>query len=71
MQTLTIDVSSPQTLKLLEHLEAMNLIRVVSRQTKPTGQKLSEKLYGSISDSEAEQMREELRQIRSEWNREI
>jgi hypothetical protein len=71
MQTLTIDVSSPQTLKLLEHLEAMNLIRVVSRQTKPTGQKLSEKLYGSISDSEAEQMREELRQIRSEWNRAI
>ena len=71
METLTIDVSSPQALKLLEDLEALNLIRVVSRQAKPVSKKLSEKLYGSISDSQAEQMREELRQIRSEWNRAI
>ena len=71
METLTIDVNSPQALKLLEDLEALNLIRVVSRHTKTSGQKLSEKLYGSISDVQSEQMKEELRQIRNEWNRAI
>lgn len=71
METMTIDVSNPQALKLLEDLEALNLIKVVSRQAKPAGQKLSEKLYASISDSQAELMREELRQMRNEWNRAI
>lgn len=71
METLTIDVNSPQALKLLEDLEALNLIRVVSRHTKISGQKLSEKLYGSISDVQSEQMKEELRQMRNEWNRAI
>lgn len=71
METLTIDVSNPHALKLLEDLEALNLIKVVSRHTKQSDQKVSEKLYGSISDSQAEQMREELLQMRTEWNRDI
>lgn len=71
METLTIDVNSPQALKLLEDLEAMNLIRVVKRHVAIPDQKLSEKLYGSISDSQAEQMKAELQQMRSEWNRAI
>lgn len=68
---LTIDVSNPKAVKLLEDLEALNLIKVVNRQTKPTGQKLSEKLYGSISDKQAKLMTEELRQMRAGSDRAI
>jgi len=71
METITIDVSNPQAIKLLEDLEALNLIKVVRRQIRKGEKKLSEKLYGSISDSQAEQMREELHQMRNEWNRGI
>ena len=66
MQTLTIDVESPQAIRLLEDLEALNLIRVVSRSSKSVGVKISEKFYSSISDVEAEKMREELREARNE-----
>ncbi len=71
METIIIDVSNPQAIKLLEDLEALNLIKMVSRQTRKGENKLSQKLYGSISDSQAENMKEELRQMRSEWNRVI
>ena len=71
MQTLTIDVESPQAIRLLEDLEALNLIRVVSRSSKSVSGKISEKFYGSISDEQAEKMREELRQVHSEWDRAI
>jgi hypothetical protein len=71
MQTLTIDVESPQAIRLLEDLEALNLIRVVSRSSKAVSGKISEKFYGSISDEQAEKMREELHQVRSEWDRGI
>jgi hypothetical protein len=71
MQTLTIHVESPQAIRLLEDLEALNLIRVVSRSSKSVSEKISEKFYGSISDDHAEKMREELTQARNEWDRAI
>lgn len=71
MQTLTIDVISPKAIKLLEDLEALDLIKVVSRTGSSPESKISEKLYGSISDDQAKQMHEELSQMRNEWSKDI
>lgn len=68
METITIDVSNPQALKLLEDLEALNLIKVVSRQAKPVGQKLSEKYGGKLAQSVADELQHYVAQSRKEWD---
>ena len=68
MTTLTIKVKDNKTLKLIEDLEALDLIQVVSQSVKKTS-KLSALLKGSISAEKAEAMQAELNQIRNEWDR--
>jgi hypothetical protein len=57
--------------KLIENLEALNLIHVVKSKSKDGSKKLSERLYGSLTDDEAEKMRIELNEMRGERNRTI
>ena len=72
MQTVTIKVNSAQALKLLEDLEALDLIKVIKRSVaKEKTKKLSERLAGSISAKDAKQMRKELTEMRNEWERTI
>lgn len=68
METLTIDVSSPQAMRLLEDLEALNLIKVVGRQTKPKREKLSEKYAGQLSEKVADELQDYVTKSREEWN---
>ena len=71
MQTLTIRVDNPHAVRLIEELEALRLIEVV-RDSLPTKKpKLSERLTGSITTEQADQMRNELQQSRNEWGRTI
>ena len=71
MQTLTINVISPKAIKLLEDLEALDLIKVINRIGSESESKISEKLYGSITDEQAKRMNEELSQMRNEWSKNI
>jgi hypothetical protein len=71
METLTINVLDPKALKLIENLEALNLIHVVKSKSKDGSKKLSERLYGSLTDDDAEKIRIELNEMRGEWNRTI
>jgi len=72
MQTLTIKVNNARALKLIEDLEALNLIEVVkSAAKKGSKKKLSERLAGSISAEQAEDLRKQLTQMRNEWERDI
>jgi len=72
MQILTIEVKNPGALKLLEDLEAMNLILVIKRSAAPeNSRKLSERLAGSISAQQASIMGQELNEMRGEWERDI
>lgn len=68
MTTLTIKVKDSKTLKLIEDLEALDLIQVVNHDVKKTS-KLSALLKGSVSAEKADEMQAELNQIRSEWDR--
>lgn len=69
MQTITIKTNNAQAIKLLEDLEALNLIQVI-RQPAVNGysKPLSERLAGSISHEQADLMNAELEQMRREWN---
>ena len=72
MQTITIKINNTHALKLLEELEALNLIEVIKRTvTKDSSAKLSDRLWGSISSEEADKMRNELIEMRNEWDRDI
>lgn len=72
MQTVTVKITNAHALKLLEELEALNLIKVIKSPIAKGGKKkLSERLAGSISTKKADQMRNELNEMRSEWSRGI
>jgi hypothetical protein len=71
MQTVTIKINNAHALKLIEDLEAMNLIEVIKNTIIPDKKKLSERLAGSITSEQAAQMHDELKNMRNEWNRDI
>ncbi|MEX0810815.1 MAG: hypothetical protein WD048_01280 [Chitinophagales bacterium] len=68
-QTLTIQVNSEKALKLIEQLEALNLIKVIKHSPKKNKTKLSKDLEGSITTEESDLMHQELDQMRKEWER--
>jgi len=71
MTQLTIEVIDKNTLKLIEDLESMKLIRVLRGKTKTNKKKLSERLAGSISSVQAKAWEKELEKMRGEWQRDI
>ncbi len=71
MQTITIEINNDKALKLIEELEALNLIRIIRNNETTSGKKLSDRLVGSISQEQADRMMKELEQMRSEWDRDI
>jgi wyosine [tRNA(Phe)-imidazoG37] synthetase (radical SAM superfamily) len=71
MQTLTITVSNSKALRLLKDLEDLNLIHVLKMDIHAPKQKLSDRLYGSLSDKQTETLHKELEQMRNEWSRDI
>ena len=72
MQTTTIKINNSKAAKLIEDLEALNLIQIVkSNAVKQKSKKLSERLSGSITSTQAALMRKEVKQMRSEWERNI
>lgn len=72
METITLIVKNEKTRRLIDDLEALDLVEVV-RQTpvKEKERKLSEILSGSLSKEQADRMRTELTEMRGEWSRDI
>ena len=67
MQTVTVKINNSHALKLLEELEALNLIQVIKQSVKKEkGKKLSERMAGSISSEQATKLRDELKEMRNE-----
>lgn len=60
MTQLTIEVIDNKTLKLIEDLESMKLIRVLRGKAKSSKKKLSERLAGSLSLLQAQAWNKEL-----------
>ena len=71
MKTITIQFNDNKALKLLEDLEALNLIQII----KPVSdhQELSKKFAGALhlSDEQYNEFQRHLDQSRNEWERDI
>jgi hypothetical protein len=71
MKQMTIEVSDNKTLKLLKNLEELKLIRVLKGRAKAKSTKLSSRMAGSITASQAKNQDAELKKMRNEWERGI
>ena len=69
MDTLTIKIRNNKAIKLIEDLEALDLIQVISSTVQKPADKLSALLAGSITEAEADNMQSQLKQMRDEWQR--
>ncbi len=71
MTQLTIEINDNKTLRLIEDLESLKLIRVLRGKAKTSKKKISERLAGSLSSLEAKEWNKELEKMRGEWERDI
>ncbi|MEH6309022.1 hypothetical protein RYH73_25450 [Olivibacter sp. CPCC 100613] len=69
METLVIKIRDKNAIKLIQDLELLNLIQIVSDKRKAKKAKLSEALVGSISKEEAETYQKAVKTMREEWER--
>lgn len=70
MDTVIIQLTSPKTMKLLQELEELNLLRVVKTNVS-TKTKLSDKYAGKLPANIAEDIQKHIEQSRNEWNSDI
>jgi hypothetical protein len=64
MDKLTINIKDVKVLKLINDLEALNLIEVIRPDLKKSKTKLSDLLSGCISPEQANIMHKELKEMR-------
>jgi len=70
METLLIQLTTPKTMKLLEELEQLNLLRVL-KKTQSDDSKLSEKYAGKLPVNIAEDLQKHILKSREEWDSNI
>lgn len=72
METILLQVNNDKAYKLIEDLEALNIVKVLEKNIQPKG-KLSERFAGSLrlSDEEYNNFQQHLIQSRNEWERDI
>ena len=67
METLTIELNNPRTFFLLKELEDLALLRIVKKH--PQTNNVADLLSNCINSEQAALMNNELKQVRSEWER--
>ena len=70
METVLIQINNDKAYKLLEDLEDLLIIKVLKKNMQPQ-QKLSEKYAGKLPADIADELQNQLTQIRSEWNNHV
>lgn len=66
METVTIQINNQRAYKLLEELEALNLLKVIRKNVK-TPQKLSDKYAGKLSAEVAQELQAYVAKGRETW----
>jgi Tfp pilus assembly PilM family ATPase len=67
METVLIQINNDKAYKLLEHLEDLHIIKVLTKTTHPKT-KLSEKYAGKLPTEIADELQRYVTQSRNEWN---
>jgi hypothetical protein len=72
METILLQINNNKAYKLIEDLEALNIVKVLKKSAEPK-EKLSKKFAGSLnlSDEEYNNFQDSITQSRSEWERDI
>jgi len=72
METVLLQINSDKAYKLIEDLEALNIVKVLKKTDEPK-EKLSARFAGSLNltDEEYNSFQESLIQSRNEWERDI
>lgn len=72
METILLQINSNKAYKLIEDLEALNIVKVLKKSTHTKG-KLSERFAGSLklSDEEYNNFQKSITESRNEWDRDI
>ena len=73
MNTAVIEIKNDIAYGFLYQLERMNVLQVLSRQQTQNGngQSLSERFLGALPREKADELHEELKKMRDEWERDI
>ena len=73
MGTAVIEIKNDIAYSFLHNLERMDLLRIVSRKNglENNRQKLSERFAGSLSVERVDELQDELKNMRNEWERDI
>lgn len=67
MDTVIIQLTTPKTMKLLQELEELHLLRVLKKNVS-TKTKLSEKYAGKLPVNIAEDLQKHIEHSRNEWD---
>ena len=67
MRTITVELRNNNALRLLKDLELANIIQVLDKDKKKEKTWLSASLRGAISKERAQELNEQLNQMRNEW----
>ena len=67
MRTVIVELVNNNALRLLKDLELANIIRVLDKDIRKEKTKLSASLRGAISKERAQELNEQLNQMRNEW----
>ena len=72
METVLLQINNEKAYKLIEDLEALDIVKVLKKTSKST-EKLSAKFAGALklSDTEYQQFHDAITQGRNEWERDI
>jgi hypothetical protein len=72
METVLLQINNNKAYKLIEDLEALDIVKVLEKNTQPK-EKLSAKYAGSLNLSEEEynNFQNSLTQSRNEWERDV
>ncbi len=72
-ETLIIELQNKDAIKLLEDLEQMNIINIISRNRKQKGLSKEEakNIVGSMPEHRFEEIMSEIDEMKKEWERDI
>ena len=70
MKTLTVELHTSKALKLLQDLEDLNLLRILTKD-ETTRPRLSEKYAGKLPVDVAMDLQKHIKLDREEWNKDI
>lgn len=66
MQTIVIELTNDKALKLLQDMEALNLIKLLPPAS--LKQNLADKYFGKVDNQVAEEMQDYVKKSREEWD---